>query len=237
MANELTFDKVAKQGLADQVIEQLKTMILTGQLSPGDKLPPERDLAASFGVSRASVREAIHSLSTMGILEARVGDGTYICDGSQSALNQLSWAVFLSGGGDAQLKEARRVIEPAIAQIAAEKAAPQDIARLKKILKQMEASLGDPAAAAEADFAFHVELSRIAGNEILQGILVGLQWMLRAQIQRQLREDPSKDIVCYNEHRDILKAIEAGDAKKARKAMKLSVNESKLSPDGKIVKE
>ena len=228
MASELVFDKVEKLGLADQVIEKLKSMMMEGQLSPGDKLPPERDLAAAFGVSRASVREAIHSLSTMGILESRVGDGTYVCSGSRSALDQLSWAVFLSGGGEDQLKEARRVIEPAIAQMAAEKATGEDITKLKKILKQMEGSLDDPAQAAEYDFAFHVELARIAGNEILQGILLGLQWMLRASIHRQLKEDPGKDIVCFNEHKEIYKAIEAGDAKRARKAMKISVNESKL---------
>ena len=229
MEKELNIGKIEKQGLADQVIEQLKNMILDGQLSPGDRLPAERDLAAAFGVSRASVREAIHSLSTMGILEARVGDGTYVCSGADAAISQLTWAVFLSGGGGESLREARRVIEPAIAQMAAERATPEDIASLKKILKNMEASLGDPAKAAEYDYDFHVALARIAGNEILGGVLIGLQWMLRASIHRSLQQDPSRDVVCFSEHRDILKAIEAKDPKKARKAMKQSVNESKLS--------
>ncbi|MBR1758060.1 MAG: FadR family transcriptional regulator [Lachnospiraceae bacterium] len=233
MANDLGFDKVERQSLSDQVIERIKSLLMEGKLLPGDRLPPERDLAQSFGVSRASVREAIHSLSTMGILESRVGDGTYVSDNSQTVLEQLSWAVYMSDANEAQLKEARKLIEPAIAGLAAERATKDDVARLAEILKKMEASLGDPVIAAGYDYEFHVALAEIAGNEILQGILVGLQWMLRTSIQKKLKENPDLDVLCLSEHRDIFKAIQQGDTKKAKKAMRLSVNESKLDAEEK----
>ena len=114
MSQEVSFEKIEKNNLSDQVLEKIKQMLMDGVLVPGDKLPPERELCQSFGVSRASVREAIRSLCTMGILEARVGDGTYVSDNSQTVLDQLSWAVYLTEAQDAELKEARRIIEPVI---------------------------------------------------------------------------------------------------------------------------
>lgn len=228
MAGEIRFAPLERAGLADRIVDAIKAMICDHRLMPGDKLPTERDLAQQFNVSRASVREALHSLETLGLIEARVGSGTYLADNPEGILEHLSWVVYFSGSVEKELTEARSILEPEIAALAAKNATFQDMEILAETLQKMEASLGDPHEAAVQDFEFHVALARSAHNTLLQETIVGMQWILRGCILKKLESNPSMEFICLSEHRRIFDAVCRRDAEAARKAMRRSIAESKL---------
>ena len=228
MAGEIRFAPLARADLADRIVDTIKEMICDRKLLPGDKLPTERDLAQQFNVSRASVREALHSLETLGLVEARVGSGTYLANNPEGILEHLSWVVYFSGSVEQELREARTILEPEIAALAAKNATSQDMEILAQTLKAMEASLGDPRAAAIQDFEFHVALARSAHNSVLQETIVGMQWILRGCILKKLESNPDMEFICLAEHREIFDAVCSRDADAARRAMRRSVAESKL---------
>ena len=228
MAKEITFEPLPRADFADRIISEIKRMISERTLLPGDKLPPERDLAAQFGVSRTCVREALHSLETLGLLEARVGSGTYLAENPEAILEHLSWVVYFSGSVEQELREARMILEPEIAALAAANANEADIAALEASLKAMGAALGNPREAAAQDFAFHVALARAAHNVVLQEMIVGMQWILRGCISQKLEAGENLDYLCHAEHMQIFEAVRDRDPERARRAMRKSVNESKL---------
>src|SRR5688572_28957552 len=99
-----------------RVAEAIRQMILTGQLAPGDRVPPERDLAQSFGLSRASVREAVRELAALGVLTARQGDGTYVSKlESHDLFAPLEFALRVDQRSLLDLTELRLIIEPRVA--------------------------------------------------------------------------------------------------------------------------
>ena len=224
------FQKIERVSLSDRVAGNIREMIVSGQLRMGDKLPGERELSARFGVSRACVREAVHALESVGLLEVRMGDGTYVASAGGPILEHLSWAVYFDACTDAELRAARSIIEPEVAALAARNATGDEVERLRDILRQMREAGQDARRAAEFDYAFHVALADAAHNSILQRILVGLQWILKGYIAKRLTEDPKLNYVCYNEHRDIFDAVAARDPERARQAMARSVCEAKLTP-------
>lgn len=235
MADEIRFAPLERADLADRIVDEIKGMIFARKLLPGDKLPTERDLARQFGVSRASVREALHSLETLGLVEARVGSGTYLAENPDAILEHLSWVVYFSGDVEKDLRQARLIVEPEIAALAAERATQEDIAALSACLEKMGMALGDAREAAVQDFEFHVALAKAAHNVVLQETIVGMQWMLRGYIFKKLNECEALDYLCYGEHRLIFEAVRDRDPARAREAMRRSVSESKLFAD--IVQE
>ena len=235
MAGEIHFTALERADLADRIVDAIKGMIFDRKLLPGDKLPTERDLAQQFGVSRASVREALHSLETLGLVEARIGSGTYLAENPDAILEHLSWVVYFSGDVEKDLRQARLIVEPEIAALAAERATSEDIEALRLRLENMGMALGDAREAAVQDFEFHVALARAAHNIVLQETIVGMQWMLRGYIFKKLNECEALDYLCYGEHKQIFEAVRDRDPDRAREAMRRSVTESKLFAD--IIKE
>lgn len=228
MARDISFTPLERADFADRIIDEIKAMISSGRLLPGDKLPTERDLAAQFGVSRACVREALHSLETLGLIQARVGSGTYLSENPDAILEHLSWVVYFSGSVEGDLRQARLVLEPEIAALAAENATLHDVRALEGCLEKMGACLGNPPEAAVQDFEFHIALARAAHNLVLQEMIVGMQWILRGYISRRLEDCDDLDYICYAEHREIFEAVRDRDPERAREAMRRSVNETKL---------
>lgn len=235
MAGEIHFTTLERADLADRIVEAIKGMIFERRLLPGDRLPTERELAQQFGVSRASVREALHSLETLGLVEARIGSGTYLAENPDAILEHLSWVVYFSGDVEKDLRQARLIVEPEIAALAAERATDEDIEVLRRCLEKMGMVLGDAREAAVQDFEFHVALARAAHNIVLQETIVGMQWMLRGYIFKKLNECEALDYLCYGEHKQIFEAVRDRDPSRAREAMRRSVTESKLFAD--IIKE
>ncbi len=119
----LTFQPIKTKKIWEEIVEQLKTMITNGELEPGDKLPSERDMSESMGVSRASVREALITLEAIGILEIKPGEGTFVRQTSDAeTFAPLAMVLALERNPGAQMMEVRRVLETEMAALAAERA-------------------------------------------------------------------------------------------------------------------
>jgi len=120
----------------EEIVRQVKQMIAEGRLKSGDQLPPERDLAEKFVVSRTSVREALRALESLGLVEIRPGEGTFIREVSVEALIEpLALVMASQRGAIAELFEARRLLEPAIAALAAGRATPEELSEMERILE------------------------------------------------------------------------------------------------------
>src|SRR3972149_4308559 len=136
MANSLALKEIKKARVSEDIVAQLKALIASGKLHTGDQLPSERDLAEQFKVSRASVREAIRALESMGLLEARQGHGTYVATSVEALVQPLAHAIAREENAILDLFEVRRLLEPQLAALAAERATPQDLEELQDILEK-----------------------------------------------------------------------------------------------------
>ena len=121
----------------EEIVRQIKAMIAEGRLKSGDRLPPERDLAEKFVVSRTSVREALRALESLGLVEIRPGEGTFVREVSVEALIEpLALVMASQREAIGELFEARRLLEPAIAALAAGRATPEEIQEMERILDE-----------------------------------------------------------------------------------------------------
>ncbi|MEK8035520.1 MAG: GntR family transcriptional regulator [candidate division NC10 bacterium] len=120
----------------EEIVRQVKQLIAEGKLKSGDRLPPERDLAEKFVVSRTSVREALRALESRGLIEIRAGDGAFVRDISvETLIEPLALVILPHREAVGELFEARRLLEPAIATLAARRATPEEIAEMERILE------------------------------------------------------------------------------------------------------
>src|SRR5579872_5234284 len=125
------------EGLTEQLVEVMKSWVLNGVIAPGERMPPERELANLLKVSRSSLRPALKTLEVMGVLEARQGSGTYLTESAENILSQPSDLLIpLRGVSFAELFEARRAMEVEAAACAAARANTQDVADLQVLVEQ-----------------------------------------------------------------------------------------------------
>jgi GntR family transcriptional repressor for pyruvate dehydrogenase complex len=159
-----------KQDLTNQLITSFKDLIAQGVLAQGVKLPPERDLAKKFGVSRSSLRHALKVLDIMGVLTQRVGDGTYLSTTATHILSEPFQFLFLLDGISVfELLETRLIVEPELAARAAGRASADDLAALRRSLKAMEKEKDDKKLV-ELDLAFHETIFQASGNRLSERI-------------------------------------------------------------------
>ena len=149
-----------------KLIASIKQLISRGQIAPGSKFPPERELAKDFGVNRASLRQALKVLEIMGVLTQRVGDGTYLSASAETILKEpLDFLILLDDLSHHELFETRLIVEPELAARAAERATVEDLAGLRQAIMAMERSRTNQARL-EADVSFHECVFRASGNRI-----------------------------------------------------------------------
>ena len=165
----MAIQKVVKSSVSQQVFDQLRQQILSGSWKPGDKLPSENELAAQFGVSRVTVRNALQKLSGLGLLETRFGEGSFIRGPeSGAALNQLVPMLYLGRETLRDILTFRRMVEGPICEIACRRATDGEIAQLRELLGQMERAEADLAAFAKLDSEFHCMLARLTRSKMKQ---------------------------------------------------------------------
>ena len=128
---------VQRTSVSDEIIAQIMDLIERNVLKPGDRLPPERELCKRFQVGRSSLREALRSLSMMGLLDGRVGEGTFVCDKGQYVERALQWGFLLDGKKLQDLSETRMMLESQNAYLAAERATAEDLAAIADTLAGM----------------------------------------------------------------------------------------------------
>lgn len=208
-----------RESIVVEITRRLLDYLIGGaDLSPGDRIPSERQLARDIGVGRSPVREALKTLSVMGILEVRQGDGTYLKRPDSELLPRvIEWGLLLGEQRVVDLVEARQIIEVATCRLAAERRDADDISALQQRLGEMKAA-AEASAFVEADVAFHLRVAEAARNTALRSVLVSLQSLLRVWIQRAVDVEHGFEIP-ITEHELVLRAIEDGNPDAATVAM------------------
>ncbi|MET8231219.1 FadR/GntR family transcriptional regulator [Micromonospora sp. NPDC005298] len=203
--------------LTDEAIGKIKSMITSGELGPGDRLPKEADLARRLGLSRNSLREAVKALSIMGVLDVRQGDGTYVTSlAPQLLLDTLGFVVdFHRDDTVLEFLEVRRILEPAATALAAQRMGAQDIADLQAVLDNV-GDTSDVEVLVANDLEFHRRIAVGAGNAVLCSLLDGLSGpTTRARIWRGVTQEGAVTRT-REQHQAIVDAITAGQAELAR---------------------
>ncbi|MBP2020041.1 GntR family transcriptional repressor for pyruvate dehydrogenase complex [Symbiobacterium terraclitae] len=220
------FARIANQRIYQQIVDQISRMIRDGSLRPGDRLPPERQLAEEFGVSRAAVREALSALDLMGLIEVRQGEGTFVRAVTEEAL-VTPMALLVAMVRDEELGvdmvEVRAALEAEAAYLAAQRREPEDLVAMEEAIAEMEAALRTGDLAAEADWKFHHAIATASGNGVLLQIMRSLSETMQESIVRfrtGLLRIPGMDTVLLAEHQGILDAIRDRDAKLAHDRMR-----------------
>ncbi len=217
--------------LTMQVVEHVQGLIRSGEVHPGDRLPPERELARKLKISRSSLRAGIGFLAAMGVLKSRHGAGTFVSDGPP-ALDASSLSVLgtLHNFLPWQMFEARLVIEANVAALAAERATDEHIATLAEEVAEMYAALADPQEYLIHDVRFHRTVARAAGNPILATLMETITANLYGY--RHITVDKAQDLKESAEmHRDIYRAIRSRNPSQARLTMERHLNLARIAQD------
>ena len=213
------FGTVTREAVPQQIVSRLLDLIQQRHLGPGDRLPAERELAASMGVSRSSLREALRALTVLGVTDMRHGTGTYVSSLEPELLvRPLSFVLSLSEQASDQLFEARKVVEPAMAALAAARIDEATVERLDACVDRARAAIGDAEAFMATDLELHDTIREAAGNAILGRFMesiraLGLASRRRTGSRRAVQEQTVKD------HRAIVAALRAHDPEAASAAM------------------
>lgn len=208
-----------------QLMARLKSLIASGVLLPGSKLPPERELAAAFGVSRSSLRHVLKAMEVMGILTQRVGDGTYLAADPAAVLREpFELLMLIDGNTLDDLLETRLIVEPELAARAAERAAASDIEAMQRTMEVMESETGE-SELIEADLAFHQAIFNAAHNPICSRLFSLIHRAMAGSIRL------TSQLVDWNHtlafHLPVLKAIELRQPSSARLAMIAHLSDTK----------
>jgi GntR family transcriptional regulator, transcriptional repressor for pyruvate dehydrogenase complex len=213
------FGTVTREAVPQQIVSRLLDLIQQRHLGPGDRLPAERELAASMGVSRSSLREALQALTVLGVTEMRHGTGTYVSSLEPDLLvRHLSFVLSLSDQASDQLFEARKVVEPAMAALAAERIDDGTLDLLDACVERARAAIGDAEAFMETDIELHDAIRIAAENAVLGRFMesiraLGLASRRRTGARRAVQEQTVED------HRAIVAALRAHDPEAASAAM------------------
>ncbi|MCU1518915.1 MAG: GntR family transcriptional regulator [Pseudarthrobacter sp.] len=210
---------VGQGSVVSEVAERLLAYFTSGDIAVGTRLPAERQLAASLGVGRSAVREALAALEILGIVIVRPGSGTYLRDGISELLPRtLSWGLMLGAPRTRELVELRSGLEVQAAQLAADRITEESLDRMRAALGAMSENLNDLAAFVEADAAFHREIAESSGNQVLQELLQSIRSLLRIWVDRALT-DEGHAADALKEHTEIFTALEAHDADAVTRTM------------------
>ncbi|HEY5584166.1 MAG TPA: FadR/GntR family transcriptional regulator [Ruminiclostridium sp.] len=205
--------------ISDEVFEQMKQNIIHGQWSPGIKIPGELDLVKSFGVSRVSVRAAIHRLVGMGILSIKRGEGTFVSEVlPRDYFNTLLPALLIDGASMFEILEFRSMVEIESAKLASRRADEYDVESMSEIIKKMEVSQGDIKKFAAEDLDFHSALAIATHNTVIIKVNEIIYDMLRKTMEEIVGLTGYEGGLFY--HKRILKAIVEKDEKAAGEFMK-----------------
>ena len=215
----MKFREITPVRLYESVIEQIMNLIKSNKLKPGDKLPPERELAEKLSISRGSLREAFRVLESRGLIKSKAGGGRYIREIRKNGHNNTENIILsLEKSSILELLEAREMFEVKIAEVAAQRATPEDIDLIEKALNRMNKEKIDKYKKTESDTEFHLAIAGASHNFVFVNIIKlhldllketrGKTWQITGRREKQ-----------YQEHQAILQAIKEHNIKKAGEAM------------------
>ncbi|MCK4309367.1 MAG: FadR family transcriptional regulator [Candidatus Atribacteria bacterium] len=216
----MEFKEITPVRLYESVIEQIMDLIKNNELKPGDKLPPERELAEKFSISRGSLREAFRVLESRGIIKSKPGGGRYIREIRKNGHNNTENIILsLEKSSILELLEAREIFEVKIVKLAAQRATVEDIESIEKALKKMneEEELKDDKKT-ESDTEFHLAIAGASHNFVFVNI-IKLHLDLLKETREKTQQIPGRREERWHEHQAILQGIKEHDSKKAGEAM------------------
>ncbi len=213
------FKKITKKTLPMSVVEQIQVLIKDGQLKVDERLPAERELAESLGVSRPSIREAMRILESLGVVTVKSGSGAYLNSEYISKSDVDSLHELVEKYTKLELVEARKILECEIVMIAAKKATASDIKAIQEAYKKMELMKNDENAFLLADYAFHMAIADACKNRVLKAMLKTIRKPLIG-LNLEVVKVPKQIAIVMDMHGMILENIMAGDGDKAKANMK-----------------
>ncbi len=217
---------IARTKLTTSVFEQLLSYVVGGSWKPGDRIPPERDLCQQLGIARTSLREALKAMELVGMLDSRVGDGTFVCPRSEFLSRPLLWAFTGTDHEELQeIMEARTIIEENLAGLAAERGSAEEIEEIGRAVQLMRDSIARGDSILAADMAFHLAVSAAARNGVMRNAVQLLRNLMRQWISYKLLI-PDVPQMVLKRHNAIYRAIAARKPNAARRAMRLHLEET-----------
>ena len=208
-----------KESVVQSVINRLTDAIKSGELKPGDKVPPEIELAEALGVARSSLREAIKILSYLGVLESKRSEGTFVCSGySESMIDPMVYGIILNQDSFENLMELREMTEAGMMNLAIQHHTDQEVEELETLLEKMESAVNgktDPIRTFfEADEMFHNKIADMGKNPMadkINRVVRSLTYDVRfATVSMMISEGRAEELI--DSHRRLMEAIADGDA-------------------------
>jgi len=222
-----TITAIQLESPVDKIIGQLKQLITSGQLKPGDRLPAERVLSEKFGVGRSYIREAILKLEFYGLLKTNPQSGTYVAGLSINVIDSIISDIINFNKDDFNaLIEARYYLELTAIKLAAERRTSEDVDAIKAALLDYENKINSGASnAVEEDMLFHIKIAKASKNTVIESmILILIPDLIKNIVDNKVCGE-NRGRSAIPEHRAVLKAIEDKDVNAAEKAMAVHLNE------------
>ncbi len=207
--------------ISQNIVEQIRETIISGRLKPGDRLPSEKDLSVEFGVSKASLREALRALEALGMLEVKqgMGGGAFVTEVDlETARNNMFNYIFFQNPSIGEFTQLRAFIEPPVAEIAALKWTPADLDYLEDNLNRTREQMDSVPFYYELDTKFHHRIAQISGNRLICFVIDSLKNAI-VQIKLQLELDRDFSIQVYKAHMRLFDALRKRDPEQARAEM------------------
>lgn len=216
MAGPRGLDRVERPRLYEQVVERLLDHVIEQRLEPGDRLPPERDLAERLGVSRATVAQALVALEVLGVIDVQHGNGAVL-------LYRPSSAAVLRGVREhtdrlPDIADARSAVEPKLAELAAARRTPEDLAAIEAALDEMARDIADGGRGLRGDEQFHEAVTAAARSSVLARMMAEISGLVRETRLESLSQQgrPERSL---ESHRAIARAVRAQRPEEAARAM------------------
>jgi GntR family transcriptional regulator, transcriptional repressor for pyruvate dehydrogenase complex len=219
---------IERTTLSAAAFERLITNVVHGTWKAGQQIPTERVLCQQLGIARNSLREALKAMELIGMLESRVGEGTFVCPRSEFLSRPLLWAFTGTDHAElADLMEARALMEADLAGLAAKRATPEELKRIEDTLQAMEHDIASSEAVLESDMAFHLYVGQAAHNEVLANAAQLLRNVLKYWIHLKLMigRIPAQAL---ERHREIYQAICSRNVQASRALMQEHLDETTM---------
>lgn len=219
--------RVNRVSISEDIAQQILDLISSGNLVPGQRLPSERELCKTFGAARSSLREALRGLCMLGVLSARVGEGTSVATHGGKFLGKImEWRLITEKHDIENLLEVRIALEGVAAADMALNGAEADIEKLSGLLAKLKSAVNDKKQFAKYDLEFHLTIAKASGNTLLFDLVSMIRNQLVTALDKLLL--PHVRPLTYKEHSAIVHAIERRDPEKARDAMHTHLQASLL---------
>jgi GntR family transcriptional regulator, transcriptional repressor for pyruvate dehydrogenase complex len=214
------FVAIKPKRVSEEIVDQIRSLIFQGKLMPGERLPPERDLARSLGVSRVSLREALNTLQGMGLLEIQQGNRTFVRPMTSKSIHDPLVAFSKdSPDGVLQIFELRKHLEMGACLLAAERATSDEIGRLERVMGEMGEDLKENRLGAKSDLDFHSIIADATHNQAYAHVLHTLYDLLQEELRiawAGIFRSKEKRRVLFEQHVTVFKALRARDPERSR---------------------